>query len=64
MGELGYSQLDIFLNHSVYSINTNSVTAGLSAGIQINWFELSLRYTFDISDDHNGLLGARIGFNF
>jgi outer membrane putative beta-barrel porin/alpha-amylase len=67
MGETGYSIFNSFERDTETHTNirtvSGSVVAAVSAGIQFGFFEAGVRYGFNVSRTE-GLLGARIGFNF
>lgn len=65
MGEIGYSDFKSYYGKygSIQSIGTSSFIAVPSIGVQVNAFEVSLRYAINPSEN-GGVIGFRIGFNF
>src|SRR5579862_564744 len=66
MGELGYSYFKYFYNSNgdIASATRNALTFGASAGLNLNAFELGVRYGVNITNNDGGVIAARIGFNF
>ena len=66
MGELGYASFKTYYGQNGDLVSTTSGTGigALSAGINLNAFELGLRYGVNFKSSGGGDFGVRIGFNF
>jgi hypothetical protein len=66
MGELGYASFKTYYGQNGELLSTTSGTGigALSAGINLNAFELGLRYGVNFKSSGGGDFGVRVGFNF